>query len=289
MLVRFPFNRICTAYFASISCLIGLSFCNSANAEVATENNISDLIISLDNNLNKSSSQLIGGWSQETTLDSGEKVKYIAFFQANNSWTLFVRRVSGVWYEVNQGTWELSDNILYQTDSSGKEYKGALNFTSENEYVFKSYTSEAQGIWQRLNPKGNLSKEQLVGTWSLKDMNWTNGGFYESLSLRNQSSIKLLELNSDGTFRYKNTDGSFATTGITTSRNHGIWEYVDNGFEDGMLLLKNTQGQLFSRGSINLNDDGSFFYIHRAELDRQTNKLSGGKIERFSRSELKID
>ena len=58
---------------------------------------------------------------------------------------------------------------------------------------------------------------------------------------------------------------------------------------DGLLLLKDSQGKLFSFSSINWNDDGNFININRSDFDRDKNKYIPGRIEEFKRLDLIID
>lgn len=243
---------------------------------------------------NKQSAQTLSGtWTKEILdFDSGETIQHTIFYNTDGSYEHYVTRPNGTWYELGTGTWQLNNGVLLEQSQTGKTSQGSVKFNSDNEFYYNNNreNSLVNGKWSRATPSDRISTNELVGTWSLKEMkDYDNGKLSESLKLNNQFSVKLLELNPDGTFRYKDTDGSFATTGITTSTVRGTWKLIDNGLADGVLLLKDTNGRAISGGTLNKTADGTLIQIHRSVLDPSNNQLSKGRIEKLTSSDLDID
>lgn len=241
----------------------------------------------------QSAPTLTGTWAKEILdFDSGEKIQHIIFYTTDGSYEHYVTRPNGTWYELGRGTWQLNNGILSERSQTGETFQGSVKFNSNDEFYYNNNeeNSTVNGIWSRATPSDRISTKELVGTWSLKEVkDYGDGRLNESLSLNDQFSIKLLELNSDGTFRYKDTDGSFATTGITTSTVSGTWQLLDSGLADGVLLLEDSNGRVISGGALNKTADGTLIQIHRSVLDRSKNQLSEGRIEKLTPSDLDID
>ena len=232
-----------------------------------------------------SSQQLVGGWTQTIVYESGDKEQGTVFFEPDGSWYFITTKTNGDWYITARGTWQLSDGILSQEFDNGNSSQGSLKFTSNNEYYYQSENS--QGTWTRINSKSNLSAEQLLGTWSIVVQDRIGGNLIDDFSQR--QILKLIELNPDGTFRYESSDVRFPSLGIKVSRSSGTWEYVNAGYADGILLLKDSQGQLISIGSINWTANGKFLHINRSQYDPSKNQYNAGRLEEFRRTDLRID
>ncbi|MEM7595657.1 MAG: hypothetical protein AAF383_29830, partial [Cyanobacteria bacterium P01_A01_bin.83] len=164
--------------------------------------------------------------------------------------------------------------------------EGSVKFASNDDLVYVSDNGETK--WQRVDVNPNLSKDQLIGTWSIDVQKRVGDSFIDnSFELSNG---ELIELNSDGTFRYKSIDaGIIGLSDIVTKKASGTWTYINSGYADGLLLLKDSQGKLVSFSSINWNEDGNFISINRSNYNRDENKYDPGRIEEFERSDLDID
>lgn len=238
-----------------------------------------------NNSVKSASQQLVGGWTKTIVYDSGDKEQGTVFFETDGSWYFITIETNGDWYVKARGTWQLSDGILYQKFDNGRSSQGSLKFTSNNEYYYQS--ENGQGTWTRISSKPNLSAEQLLGTWSIVFQKRISGTLIEDFS---QTYIsRLIELNPDGTFRYEYLDGRHLQWGYRVGRNSGTWEYVNAGYADGILLLKDSQGQLVSIGSVNWTSNGSFLHIHRSQYDPSKNQYTAGRIEEFNRTDSRID
>lgn len=224
---------------------------NTGNQNLVRETKQHNTVNNKNNGVKSASQQLVGGWTQTIVYDSGDKEQATVFFEPDGSWYFIRTKENGDWYITTRGTWQLSDGILYQEFDNGNSSQGSLKFTSNNEYYYQNENS--QGTWTRINSKPNLSAEQLLNTWSIREK--TNSIFFE------QSST-LIELNSNGTFRYEKTE--LIAGSLRVSKASGTWEYVNAGYADGILLLKDSQGQLVSIGSINWTANGKFLHINRS-------------------------
>ncbi len=254
---------------------------NLANKKLELNNKLN----SKNNSIKSSSQRLVGGWTKTLVFSSGKKKQATVFFEPGNSWYMIVTEDNGDWYIISSGTWKLSNGILYQTTEDGKSYKGYLKFLSNNEYFYKSENS--QGKWQKISSNKNISTKQLLGTWSIIVMKRLSGHLMINFSER--SVLKLIELNANGTFRYESTDARFPFIGIKVIRRSGTWEYINTGYADGFLLLKNSQGKLLSVSSVNWSSKGGFFNIHRSQYNKNKNQYSTGKIEKFEPTKLRIN
>lgn len=238
-----------------------------------------------NNSIKSSSQRLVGGWTKTLVFSSGEKEQATVFFEPGNSWYMIRTEENGDWYIISSGTWKLSNGILYQTTEDGKSHRGSLKFLSNNEYFYKSENS--QDKWRKISSNKNLSAKQLLGTWSIIAMKRRSGHLMINFSER--SVLKLIELNANGTFRYKSTDATFPSLGIEIIRRSGTWEYINAGYADGFLLLKNSQGKLLSVSSVNWSSKGGFLNIHRSQYNKNKNQYSTGKIEKFEPTKLRIN
>ena len=238
--------------------------------------------------LDKSSQQLLGGWTKTEIYESGDEEQFTVFFQPDGSWYFIRTKKNGDWYITARGNWQLSNGILQQTFEDGTSLEGSLKFLSNNnEYYYENDNS--QGKWQKISGQKNLSANQLVGTWILLDQDRIGSSLITNHF--KSSFVKLIKLNSDGTFRYKSTDLRFVIPGseIETRRFSGTWEYINSGYADGFLFLRDSQGEVFSVSSVNWTSNKSFFNIHRSEYDKSKNQYFPGTIEKFEPSEQKVD
>lgn len=258
---------------------------NTENQNLVRETKQHNTVNNKNNGVKSASQQLVGGWTQTIVYDSGDKEQATVFFEPSGSWYFITTRTNGDWYITARGTWQLSDGILYQKFENGRSSQGSLKFTSNNEYYYQSENS--QGTWTRINSKPNLSAEQLLGTWSIVVQDRIGDGLIDDISQIHIS--RLIELNSDGTFRYENLDGRHLQLGYRVSRSSGTWEYVNAGYADGILILTDSQGQLFSIGSLNWTSKGNFLHIHRSQYNPSKNQYTTGRIEEFNRTDLRID
>lgn len=288
-------QRIYTSFLPKIVLTAIISaayFSIEATASPLLEVREPDLISNKQSN-KQSAQTLTGTWTKEILdFDSGETIQHTIFYNTDGSYEHYVTRANGIWYEIGTGTWQLNNGVLSEQSQTGKTFQGSVKFNSDNEFYYNNNeeNSLVNGKWSRATQANRISTDELVGTWSLKELkDYGNGKLSESLELNNQFSVKLLELNSDGTFRYKDTDGSFATTGITTSTVNGTWKLIDSGLADGVLLLKDTNGRAISGGALHKTADGTLIQIHRSVLDLSKNQLSGGRIEKLTPSDLDID
>jgi hypothetical protein len=258
---------------------------NIENKNLVRERKQHNTVNTKNNSVKSASQQLVGGWTQTIVYDSGDKEQATVFFEPDGSWYFITTKTNGDWYITARGTWQLSDGILSQEFDNGNSSQGSLKFTSNNEYYYQSENS--QGTWTRINSKSNLSAEQLLGTWSIVVQDRISGNLIDDFSQR--QILKLIELNPDDTFRYESSDVRFPALGIKVSRSSGTWEYVNAGYADGILLLKDSQGQLVSIGSVNWSSNGKFLHIHRSQYDPSKNQYTSGRIEYFNRTDLRID
>lgn len=267
---------------------------------VANPANISEsqLTFTIENNdqkepvaiANKSSAQtLVGGWQREVATSDAQKLRSTVFYNPDGTWLQLTTQADGTWFAVSSGSWQLSGNRLFEQTQAGKNIAGQVKFPSNDTMLYQSEdsSSNVSGEWNRISPNSNLSANQLLGTWSIVLQDRVAGGLIDNFN--EKSILKLIELNPDGTFRYKSSDARFAFNGITVTRNSGTWEYINNGYADGMLVLRDNEGREISVGSVNWSADGEFLYITRSNRDANTNTLSGGKVEKFQRSDLVVD
>ena len=233
---------------------------------------------------NKSSSeQLLGTWAVTSVDDSGNKTTSTIMYSDDGTYILLATLSNGDWYVFNTGTWELTDNVLYENSEAGENLEGSIKFISNDELIYQGDNGETK--WQRVGINTNLSEDQLIGTWSIVVQKRIEDTFIDYIV----GIATLIELNSDGTFRYKSIDARYSIAQIVTKRSSGTWTYINPGYADGFLLLKDSQGQLSAFSSINWNEDGSFLNMNRSTYDRDSNVYTPGIIEEFSRTDLIID
>lgn len=230
-----------------------------------------------------SAETLVGAWIHKT--DSGTISRI--YYQSDGTWIDFITLPDGAWALYEKGTWQLVDGLLYRRTETGKEYKIKLELISSNEHDIYYLPSNKRERRERIVINSNLSADRLLGTWSIILQDKVAGGLIDNFG--EKSILKLIELNPDGTFRYKSSDARFAFNGIMVTRNNGTWEYINNGYADGILVIRNNEGQEIVAGNINWSTDKEFIYVTRSDRDIETNTLSGGKIEKFQRSNLTID
>ena len=254
------------------------------NNNLLRENFYSNRNNNFKNNDTKSSSQqLVGTWAVTSVNDSGEKTANTIMYSPDGTYFNFSTLNNGDWYIFDTGTWKLTSNILYENSEAGKSIQGPVKFISNDEFIYKGDNGETK--WQRVNINTNLSEDQLIGTWSIVTQKRIGDTFIDYIV----GIATLIELNSDGTFRYKSIDARYSIAQIVTERSSGTWTYINSGYADGFLLLNDSQGKLVSFSSINWNDDGNFLNINRSTYDRDKNEYSPGRIEKFERSDLIID
>ena len=88
-------------------------------------------------------------------------------------------------------------------------------------FIYISDNNETK--WQRVDVNPNLSQDQLIGTWSAVVQSRMGDSFIDNSFER--TDVKLFELNSDGTFRYKGIDAGIAgLSDIVTTKASG---YLD--------------------------------------------------------------
>lgn len=262
-----------------------LAIKNTENKNLVRETKQNNTANYKNNSVKSSSQQLVGGWTVTTVDDSGKKIQDTIFYEPDGTYYHILTINDLDWYIYNRGSWQVSDGILYENTESGENLKGSIKFISNNEFTYQSENGTTK--WQRINSKPNLSAEQLLGTWSIVVQDRISGSLINDFYQR--AILKLIELNPDGTFRYKSTDARFSALSIKVSRSAGTWEYVNAGYADGILLLKNSQGQLVSIGSVNWTSNGNFLHLHRSQYDPSKNQYTPGRIEEFNRTDLKID
>lgn len=243
------------------------------------------------NKSNATAQTLIGGWTGKSyiDIDHGEHRQQTTFFEPDGTYSSIISGQVG-WYLADRGTWSLENNTLYQTsEMTGKKSQGAMNFASQDKYVYVSSTSNDETIWQKVAPKPNLSAEQLVGTWAIEPLDIKDGRVVPDLSHFTKMELKLVELNADGTFRYQSSN--LTVPGYLKEGNaNGTWEYINNGFADGILILKNSQGQTISVSSVNWSSQGDYFVnINRTDFDPAQNKWITGKAEKFIPTDQNIN
>lgn len=225
------------------------------------------------NGIKLSSRQLFGSWSVTGTDNSGNKYIDTIIYSPDGTYIHIYTLNNGHWFIKAQGTWRVSNNILYENPRSGEKLKGSVKFTSNNEFLYQS----EKGItkWQKVNINRNLSANQLLGTWSIKE---------KSIYYRPMST--LIKFNSDGTFFYSEKEiiGSY----LTEQKKSGTWQYLNIGYADGFLLLKDSQEKLIYMSSINWSSNGSFLNIHRSQYNPGKETYSKGKKEEFRRTKVKI-
>ena len=258
---------------------------NTENQNLVRETKQHNTVNNKNNSVKSASQQLVGGWTKTIVYESGDKEQATVFIESDGSWSYIITENNGDWYIAARGTWQLSDGILYQEFDDGRSSQGSLNFTSNNEYYYQN--ENTQGTWTRINSKPNLSAEQLLGTWSIVVQDRIADSLIDNFYER--PILKLIELNPDGTFRYKSTDARFHGVSIKVSRSSGTWEYVNAGYADGILLLKDSQGQLISIGSVNWTANGKFLHINRSQYDPSKNQYNAGRLEEFQRTDSSID
>ncbi|MGD1918888.1 MAG: hypothetical protein ACFCAD_08335 [Pleurocapsa sp.] len=257
-----------------------------ANNNLTEENYHQNKSANFKNN-KSSSQQIVGTWSTRSVDDPDKKLTSTITYSPDGSFIYIVTLDNGDWYINTTATWKLTGSTLsYQNSESGKNSQGSVKFPSNNEFVYISDGEETK--WQRVDVNPNLSKDQLLGTWSIVLQDRVGSSFIDNPFKR--SDAKLIELNSDGTFRYKGIDaGIIGLSDIVTTKASGTWTYINSGYADGFLLLKDSQGNIFSFSSINWNEDGNFISINRSDYNRDQNKYDPGRIEEFRRSDLIID
>ena len=254
------------------------------NNNLLRENFYSNRNNNLKNNDTKSSSQqLVGTWAVTSVNNSGEKIISTIMYSPDGTYIQLLTLSNGDWYVLNTGTWKLTDNILYENTEAGENIQGPVKFISNDGFVYQGDNEETK--WQRVGIDTNLSEDQLIGTWSIVTQKRIGDTFIDYIV----GIATLIELNSDGTFRYKSIDARYSIAQIVTKRSSGTWTYINSGYADGFLLLNDSQGKLVSFSSINWNDDGNFLNINRSTYDRDKNEYSPGRIEKFERSDLIIE
>lgn len=225
------------------------------------------------NGLKISSQQLVGSWFVTGTNNSGKKYASTIIYSPDGTYLQIYTAHNGNWFIQAQGTWRVSNNILYENLGTGEKLQGQVKFNSNNEFLYQGKNGSTK--WQRVNINQNLSANQLLGTWSVR-----------KISLHFEQNSTLIELNSNGTFRYRKLElygGS-----LREGKASGTWQYLNNGYADGLLLLKDSQSRLISMSSINWSSNGSFVNRHRSSFNPQKNQYYGGKKEEFKRTDLRI-
>lgn len=246
-----------------------------ANNDLATKNlQQHQSTNSKANGIKLSSQQLVGSWAVTGTKNSGEKYTDTIIYSPDGTYLQIYTANNGYWFIQAQGTWRVSNNILYENPSSGERLQGSVKFTSNNEFLYRS--KEDTTKWQKVNINQNSSANQLLGTWSIKEKSI----YYRQIST-------LIKFNSDGTFRYAQKE--IIGTYLTVNKASGTWQYLNIGCADGFLLLKDSQGKLISMSSINWSSNGSFLNIHRSQYNPGENTYSKGKIEEFRHTDIRID
>lgn len=256
---------------------------NNLPREIKQQNTVNNK----NNSVKSASQQLVGGWTNKLISDSGEEYQQTGFFAPDGTYSAFITR-NAVWYLANKGTWSFENGTLYQnSEMTGKKSNGTINFVSQDKYTYNSSTTNNKTTWQKVVPDPNLSAEQLFGTWSIVFQERVGGGLIDDIS---QTLIsRLIELNPDGTFRYENLDGRHLQLGYRVGRSSGTWEYLNNGYADGLLSLKDSQGKLISIGSVNWTSNGNFLHIHLSQFDFNKNEYTLGRIEKFNRTDSRIE
>lgn len=234
------------------------------------------------NDIKVSSQQLVGTWMVAATNDSGEKYVNTIMYSSDGTFLHIQTTNSGDWFVISQGTWQVTNNILYENIQGGENIEGSVKFLSSNEFVYQSENSTTN--WQKVNINQNLSANQLIGTWSIADL-LKNGSSIIETPIRT-GLVKLVKLNSDGTSNFKITDARVIVPGadIPIRRFSGTWSYINSGNADGLLLLKDSQGKLISIGRINWSSEQSFIYVNPSSI-----QSGSGKVERFDRSNLSVN
>lgn len=251
---------------------------NTENQNLVRETKQHNTVNNKNNGIKSASQQLVGGWTATAVSDSGKKIKDTILYDPDGTYSHIITINDQDWYIYNRGSWQISEGILYETLESGERLEGSIKFISNNEFIYQSANGTTK--WTRINSKPNLSAEQLLGTWSIREK--TNSFDFD------QSST-LIELNSNGTFRYEKTELIPGSLSWRESKASGTWEYVNAGYADGLLLLRNSQGQLVSIGSVNWTSNGNFLHINRSQYDPSKNKYNAGRLEEFRRTDSRID
>lgn len=234
------------------------------------------------NDKKSSSKSLVGGWFSSTIFD-GEKVDLIVFYQPDGTYFSIATIRDVHWFILGTGTWQFSDGTLYKKSEDGEEKESAIEFISDDEF---HYQANEEDKWQRVSQNNNLSASQLLGTWNIFGTKRTDSGF-ASLSESVTLTQERIELKSDGTFQYARKKAnlvygsSLHDSFIDRTQLSGTWEYVNAGYADGFLILKDSQGQVISVSSIYWRSDGSFLHVNRNEYDKSNNQSTLGKIEIF--------
>ncbi len=234
------------------------------------------------NGIKVSSQQLVGTWMATGTDDSGDKYTSSIMYSPDGTYLQIYTTSNGDWFFLTSGTWRVANNILYENIEGGDNIEGPVKFLSNNEFVYQGDNGVTK--WQKVNINQNLSANQLVGTWSIAGL-LKNGSSIIETPIRT-GLVKLVKLNSDGTFSYKTTDARVIVPGadIPIRRFSGTWSYLNSGNEDGLLFLRDSQGKLFTIGRINWSSEQSFIYVHPSK-----SRDSLGRVEKFERSTLSVE
>ena len=284
------FDRRLSAIAASSIVAMTANYFDSAVNSQEISPILSAPVNKIARNKSNTAQTLVGGWIGEPVMYEGEKRQPIAFFESDGTYSLIMSIADGVsWYVANSGTWSLENNTLYQNSQRTGKSQGAMSFPSQDKYVYQSSTSDAPSTWQKIAPNPNLSAQQLIGTWAIESMDVRNSQIVPALGNFTQMELNLIELNADGTFRLQSSNLTVPDY-QRESTVGGTWEYVNNGFADGVLILKNPQGETMSISSVNWSKDGnSVFIVSRGKLDPTKNEFKIGKVEKLIPTDQRIN
>lgn len=290
-MIRIYFNRRAWAIAIFAVAITASYFDSAVNSQEISQLPSAFASKDLARNKNNSARQtLVGVWTSEPYMYKGEKRQNTAFFEPDGTYSLIVSVADGViWYVADRGTWSLENNTLYQNSQlRGTQSQGAM-ILSQDKYVYQGSTADASTTWQKIAPKPNLSAQQLVGTWAIESMNVRNNQIVPDLGNFTQMELNLIELNADGTFRIQSSNLTVPDY-MKESTASGTWEYVNNGFADGILILKDSQGQVLSVSSVNWSsDNSSVFIINSGKVDVAKSEFENGKVEKLIPTDQKIN
>lgn len=211
------------------------------------------------------------GWRQ--TGRAPDNAVIDLFLYPNHVAVVYSSRPSGLWFVVDRGTWRVSDGKL-SLESDGTALPKGRSPTVSRDLAKISSQGELSFLdktWRPIKPPTNRSEQQLVGTWAIRALERKQGNRY-GFAFKNPPPSKRIELYPDGTWRRKTL--TWAHLGVRRLLESGTWTYDNCGLYDGVLILKNSQGQTVSIGAIAWSSDGTqFTHINRAERDRETGKL----------------